>query len=222
MTKQGRVHRKPKEGSGFTLIELLIVIAIILILIAIALPNFTEAQLRAQLTRVKAELRSLTIALESYNIDFKRYPLDDSEVPSPLHPFGGEDVSGADWYSFLVLTTPHKYMEAVPQDYFQDRNASALAEVPYLTYNYHEQKSLLDPRGTPSAGRILKRYNVDWVVFGIGPDRKWQIETVASDFQIIQALEQGKSGGSFFSYNPTNGSKSLGDIFLTNRNPVFR
>jgi general secretion pathway protein G len=200
------------KSKAFTLIELLIVIAIILILISIALPNFLEAQIRAKLTKVHAELRTLSIALESYRIDHGDYPLDDNEVPSPLHPTGGRDVNGSDWYSFMVLTTPSQYLFGVPQDYFQEGNRIGYPEVPYLTYNYHEQRSLLDPRGTPLQGRILERYGIDWVVFGIGPDRIWQIETVGSSIQIINAIIASRSGGSTFTYSPTNGTKSLGDI----------
>ena len=73
---------KPRgtRRTGFTLIELLIVIAIILILIAIALPNFLEAQIRARITKAKAELRSLNIAMQEYYLDWKVYPPENAEV----------------------------------------------------------------------------------------------------------------------------------------------
>jgi prepilin-type N-terminal cleavage/methylation domain-containing protein len=214
MAMHRRLFRPGCARQGFTLIELLIVIAIILILIAIALPNFLEAQIRAKLTRVHAELRTLTTALEAYQIDFRAYPLDDNEVPTPLHPSGGADTDGADWYSFMVLTTPHKYLTEIPKDYFQEGNPIPLPNVEYLTYNYHEQKSLII--NTPAQGAILKKYGISWVVFGIGPDRKWQVETVATGFQIINAIIAAKAGGSTFTYSPTNGTYSLGDIILSN------
>ena len=55
--------------KGFTLIELLIVVAIIAILAAIAVPNFLEAQVRALIGRVKADQRTIGLAVESYSID---------------------------------------------------------------------------------------------------------------------------------------------------------
>ncbi|MBN1900495.1 prepilin-type N-terminal cleavage/methylation domain-containing protein [Candidatus Sumerlaeota bacterium] len=70
------MDRMRKENHAFTLIELLIVVAIIAILSAIAIPNFLEAQVRAKVSRVKSDIRSFTIALESYCTDHNHYPPD--------------------------------------------------------------------------------------------------------------------------------------------------
>ena len=59
---------------GFTLIELLIVIAIIAILALIAIPNFLEAQTRAKVSRVKADMRTLGGACEAYTVDWNNPP----------------------------------------------------------------------------------------------------------------------------------------------------
>lgn len=59
---------------AFTLIELLIVVAIIGILAAIAVPNFLNAQIRAGVTRVKADFRTIMTALETYRLDNNDYP----------------------------------------------------------------------------------------------------------------------------------------------------
>ncbi|MGC9329227.1 MAG: type II secretion system protein, partial [Candidatus Hinthialibacter sp.] len=60
--------------KGFTLIELLIVVAIIGILAAIAVPNFLNAQVRAKVSRVYSDLRSLGNAIEMYALDHTNYP----------------------------------------------------------------------------------------------------------------------------------------------------
>lgn len=68
------IQSQKEKKTAFTLIELLIVVAIIAILAAIAVPNFLEAQTRAKVSRVKADLRTITTALESYYVDNNKYP----------------------------------------------------------------------------------------------------------------------------------------------------
>lgn len=100
---------------GFTLIELLIVVAIIAILAAIAVPNFLEAQTRAKVSRVRADQRSLATAIESYYIDYNRYPL------------SVDKTTDATWSprirAYTALTTPVAYITSAFPDAF---NATAL------------------------------------------------------------------------------------------------
>jgi len=89
-----------RSPRAFTLIELLIVVAIIAILAAIAVPNFLEAQTRAKVSRVKADLRSLATAIEAYGVDYNAYPPD---VPNPQYRLS--DVR--------YLSTPIAYITSV-------------------------------------------------------------------------------------------------------------
>ena len=94
-----------KLSTGFTLIELLIVVAIIGILAAIAMPNFLNAQLRAQIARVDSEFRTIRTAFESYRIDENNYP----------------DWSQGWANAWGRLTTPIAYMALRPVDVFQPK-----------------------------------------------------------------------------------------------------
>ena len=99
--------------KGFTLIELLIVIAIIAILAAIAVPNFLEAQIRAKVSRAKADQRSLAVGLEAYFVDQNNYPAwtcqgSGTECSQPNHGhangFSGTGTGASSIHSFRVRT----------------------------------------------------------------------------------------------------------------------
>ncbi len=98
-----------KINYAFTLIELLIVVAIIGILAAIAVPNFINAQTRANISRVVSDHKSLSVSIEMYRIDHDQPP------HSPL--YGGTRVY--DFASrYIPLTTPTSYLNSIPEDPF--------------------------------------------------------------------------------------------------------
>src|SRR6478736_5699847 len=102
---------------GFTLIELLIVVAIIAILAAIAVPNFLEAQTRSKVSRTKADMRSVTVAIEAYATDNTKYP-------TPEWTGGGgrnwnlPPGLGTGYNSGFGMTTPVPYLTSIPRDSF--------------------------------------------------------------------------------------------------------
>ena len=69
-----------RRESGFTLIELLIVVVIIGILAAIAIPKFANTKEKAYVASMKADLRNLVTAQESYLADNQTYASDVTQV----------------------------------------------------------------------------------------------------------------------------------------------
>ncbi len=117
------------KKSAFTLIELLIVVAIIGILAAIAVPNFLNAQMRAKIARMEADMKALGDALMMYRIDNKCYFANMGSNPyAELRP----------------LTTPVSYIAAIPQDPFRVPNAdyrSTTSNYDYTSYGESKCRS---------------------------------------------------------------------------------
>ncbi len=158
----GKRTKTMNGTQGFTLIELLIVVAIIAILAAIAVPNFLEAQTRAKVSSVKADMRSLAVAVESYYIDNNSYPEgtdNPQKYPQRIGDFLGDLAPG--YYSFRTragyrsvgtafagVTTPIAYIATVPSDPFAKQAAG------YLTYCYRNAKDKKN----------------GWIMTSVGPD----------------------------------------------------
>lgn len=118
------------RGKAFTLIELLIVVAIIGILAAIAVPNFLQAQLRAKVARVYADLRSMKTAIEMYHMDHNGYPPSCSlEVVDGVQFRAGE------------IFHPVRYASTVPVDPFNTQEGSRTSSFASREYFYlnHDQ-----------------------------------------------------------------------------------
>jgi len=74
---------------GFTLVEILLVVAIIGMLAAMVFPRLVGRTQQAKISRAKADLASVGLALDLYELDLGRYPasleeLTGREAPSDL------------------------------------------------------------------------------------------------------------------------------------------
>ncbi len=208
------IRQRNQLLNAFTLIELLIVIAIIAILALIAVPNFLEAQTRAKVSRVTADLRTLKTGLESYFADNGAFPYWRMQLTGQNNRGGIHLVTG--------LTTPLAYLTTVDlADPFAGKGARD--EFGNLIGNP-------DPWGTPySYGYVnivlarieSNRPRLDYpmyLVLSLGPDyvrgpdalnpsnqwtyNQYTVDPIGTKLYFYQ------------SYQPTNGTISAGDILM--------
>ncbi|MBW1914666.1 MAG: type II secretion system major pseudopilin GspG [Deltaproteobacteria bacterium] len=60
--------------KGFTLIEVILVMVIITILASVVVPKFTKRSEEARISAANADIASLEVALDAFEIDTSRYP----------------------------------------------------------------------------------------------------------------------------------------------------
>jgi len=186
--------------KGFTLIELLIVIAIIAILALIALPNFLEAQIRAKVSRVKSDLRSLGTGIEAYLVDYQVIM-----GSNDVNTITGLPVDLAREVAYSLLTTPIAYITTAPSDPF------------LVTKDTNIRLSLYEFRTcfgfTTGTWANLKLRGFRWAVNSIGP----YVVRDTGDPAMNAVLNATSPAAQTFVYDPTNGTKSKGFIIRTNK-----
>jgi Tfp pilus assembly protein PilE len=199
---------------------LLIVVAIIAILAAIAVPNFLEAQVRAKVSRVKADMRSVATGLEAYVVDNNKYP--------PAYAANQAEATliapGSTWSSqyytinppplrLAKVTTPIAYLTSVPADPFSRETSTSyrVDEVRVIDYNdrgsYEANvPNAVNPTASSNGANIYRIL--------------WGRQFTSSGFLMRSEGPTGGFGASLGTsvdkrdaYDPTNGTVSTGDIF---------
>lgn len=212
--------------AGFTLIELLIVVAIIAILAAIAVPNFLEAQTRAKVSRVKADLRTLHTGVETYKIDNTRYPMHmlvnqtgNTEYADPWPGTSAWTYNEFHFSRIYSITTPLAYITNQPPDPFYRQGVpvnpgSTIAATgrreARRQFQYANSNDRADPKtpNGPATIAAAKAIYGEFVTWSGGPDgfrRDIFLRSPSTDAMRI--------------YDGTNGTISVGDIWRTQMNP---
>lgn len=178
----------------FTLIELLIVIAIIAILAAIAVPDFLEGDWPTPVSRVKSDLRTLTTALEAYYQDQGAYPASTFSIEQQSGLPSAGSTFRAPTATLAGLTTPVAYLTELPVDPFAARKG-----VGYRYYSDGKGWIAGSPgrdgqASLPWDGAIAKLY-----------------DSSLADPQLPLLAAAGPHGA--YTYDPTNGTISAGDIW---------
>ncbi|MBD3267656.1 prepilin-type N-terminal cleavage/methylation domain-containing protein, partial [bacterium] len=152
------------KKQAFTLIELLIVVAIIGILAAIAVPNFLNARVRANLARVQSDQRAVSVALESYKVDNNNFP----------YPKSNKRYVGA----IYELTTPVPYLGSLAlQDPFNTKDMAEMGMMnigeEFSTYIYGNYKGEWGKWWGGSNGVEFSNMPMAFSINSAGPDHSF-------------------------------------------------
>lgn len=206
----------PRRHLAFTLIELLIVVAIIAILAAIAVPNFLEAQTRSKVSRTLADMRSVATALESYSVDYNRYPPFARTPASFTLPGGPVTGLPADGSGCLPseyaggLTSPIAYITSIPNDPFgntlPDDQFTFGGTATITDSYYYNLREWFDCRGFVWGVSRTNDDNTDaWVLQSKGPDKYFAPPIGGVGVEHVDFPYR-------WEYDPTNGTISGGNV----------
>ena len=208
---------------AFTLIELLIVIAIIAILALIAVPNFLEAQMRAKVSRVYADMRSIATAIEAYAVDASALPLGqgyqwNSDCCSSSAFYRSIGLETARAASLARLTTPIAYMTWVPPDPFRlvgSRNLNQGKNSAAAVYVYQTMHPCF---GDNHKNVECLRLGYMWALRSAGPQRN----EGGSMYSVLLGRYNTNPNATTCVYDATNGTMSSGWIMRSNKGVIAR
>ena len=233
--------------AAFTLIELLIVVAIIAILAAIAVPNFLEAQTRSKVSRVKADIRTVVTAIESYFVDNNKYP------PTPYSSDSVGLSGGILRVVPTLISTPVAYVSTASfTDPFLGPNVGSFqypttkdpvtriggvdvwAPCPASDPCIRSSGIIIEPTDENAGKRYYYQSHLDvqprrgntavngFINFSIPSQGAWVITSLGPD--RARDLSRGDDANAvipgrdvYVPYDPTNGTVSEGDIVRTQK-----
>lgn len=196
--------------TGFTLIELLIVVAIIAILAAIAVPNFLEAQTRAKVSRVRADVRTVATAMETYKIDNNTYPPPGEYGRVAINRWPNDLPAGFHSRIPSWLTTPVAHMNSLPNDIFLTTKNTNPAWDRYIYFPY---EVFVKSQGASVSGvtSAQNQQTGGYLFYSFGPD--------GDDNQPAPNGKKPGRNGTWTRYDASNGTISLGNIIRTAKSP---
>lgn len=152
-----------------------------------SIQGYLPAQTRSIVARAQAEMRQVATALETYHIDNGFYP----PAETKFRNLGTKENGN---FSFgltpEVLTTPIMHLFVLPLDPF----------------NIETMDQEYRPYGYATDGEC-------WILFSHGPDKQQTL--VLRSMEIVRLLRDGENKEALnpFTYDPTNGTKSPGDLW---------
>jgi len=175
--------------------------------------EYEEAKTRSKVSRVKADMRTLATAIESFYIDHNRY----SAGRKLIH--AGYDVKSLESVGIAHLSTVDPGRPDANGQMSQNKYDWGLSTpISYIRQALiHDPFSPLKPKNPYiyHTGQPQKRTQWHWIIISAGPDGDY-------DFDPIKIYKQFPSPEAMAAliYDPSNGSVSGGDLLRTEKGIV--
>lgn len=164
-------------------------------LTVIIMPNCMEGKRRSRYLRVHSDLRAVARALEAYAMDYNSYPPWTLDPEKKVYFSGGADMPTFQEYAQnrpATLRRPVTYITSYPLDAYHVENT-------YGTFAYW----------APKEG--------GWILVSPGPDRRFDLDWPTLQKAYDPTSPNPAAGLIPYTYDPTNGTESRGDVWMIKR-----
>lgn len=223
-TPPARPDSTTEATVGISLVSLLLLGVLTTVVMAILIPSFGRGAERSRVSRARSDQRSIATALEAYRVDQGAYPamtLDRTLMVDADHlrrkmPAGRTFRSRGN-SQMATLTTPIAYITSYPK--------TPVKLTRGLTHRYHTEGDgwILGWWGNDEdwdgGGQLLwdlerQRHPITYVnEVGEAVTEMFEFAYTARVPQPSQYLITGSSSRGAFTFDPTNGANSQGDVW---------
>ncbi|MEW6236277.1 MAG: prepilin-type N-terminal cleavage/methylation domain-containing protein [Candidatus Omnitrophota bacterium] len=187
------------KKEAFTLLELLVVVGIIGVLAVIALPNFSNAWIKANLAKVQSDFNAISIAIEMYFADHGDFPI--------FTTIRNQDYFCNNDKMLAQFTTPVSYLSpgSFIDPFRSKRNVEKNITGNALLYDYNRCWQV----------KFSLNEIHDWALTSIGPDAnigEYTREERCKNRHRDSDLLWDYPFSYIYRYSPSNGLISDGDI----------
>lgn len=219
-------------AQQFNLRELLIAASLFVLALIALTPGFQARRMRAQISRARADLRSLATAIEAYFVDMMSFPASGS-AEGPSHTWGGHVRHRGSWSGVLPSGVP-TFHSGLPRGTGARRMLTfRTPQTPGGFSTSWTPHTLTTPVAyiwaypmDPFADTVGATYGYaaphsSWILWSPGPDRDENAPDGPGDVggcvEIVFDPEgrTPSEGLTNRTYDPTNGVRSNGDIVRT-------
>lgn len=233
MTRKNLSTRK-----GFSLIDLMVSLSICSIGIIVALPNYSDATTRAQVSAVKNNMRVAAIKFDMFKVDTNRYPLAAKWPMMMLYivPTWRDEPK---WEDRWMLA--NKYMYGQHHDLFSWEQIRRYGYQDYAWlahdgqrqyvadgFNFFQPDCIVKAmeRGCEwqnsdiKAWRAMEELCGTWVLYSPGPDIICETPSwIDTKYEYDEWMDVGYTEKKLLTeYDVTNGTVSYGNIFRSQKN----
>lgn len=203
------------SARGFIFLEVAVLSVFLVLLALLAQTSWLDKAINRNISRTKADMRSIATALSAYAVDNPGYPPPWDLTPPYGRVWGTlSEIPSGPFHSRTpgLLTTPIAYLKDLSFDPFRRTDSALTTSLSrrhtYYNFDYFRAGGLVPPPPSENNFTHATALAGAWLLYSLGPDKD-EFNTPAGSSILMSRV--------YRDYDPTNGTISAGNIFCTEK-----